>query len=109
MRLTLLVVGLLRRGIIDFDRRFRLQRAQGLVASGDDFIALLQTVGDLNVGDTADAGFDRAENSLLTVDDEDTLNLVLLGISARDRWSRGERYTAAAIALGSLLGLVQIL
>src|SRR5258708_32512006 len=108
MRLTLLVVGLLRRGIIDFDRCFRLQRAEGLVASGDDFIALLQTVRDLNVGDTADAGFDRAENSLLAVDDEDALNLVLLVISARDRWRRSERYIAAAIALGGFLGLVQI-
>src|SRR5579864_9376516 len=38
------------RGIVDFDARGRLERAQRFVTSGDDLVAFLQAADDFNVG-----------------------------------------------------------
>src|SRR5713101_7588022 len=53
--LALLIVWFLGRGIIHLDRGFRLQRAQGLIAPHNNFIIGLQTLGNFDVGDAADA------------------------------------------------------
>src|SRR5258708_647419 len=71
---ALLIVDFLGCGIIDFDWSFRLQGAQSFVTAHHDLIARLQTIGDLNVRDSADAGFHGLEKRFFPVNHEDSLN-----------------------------------
>src|ERR1700758_222725 len=87
------VFRLLWRRVVDLDARFRLQRAQRLIASDHNFIALLQALGHLNVGDSAYPRLDRTEDGLLAVNHKYALNFVLLGISRRRRRWRGKGHT----------------
>src|SRR6185437_15581112 len=89
--LTRLIIafGLLRRGVIHLYARLRLERAQCFVAANHDFVALLKSFSDLDVGHAGDTRLDRAEKRLLPIDHEHALNLVLLGIARRRRrWRR---------------------
>src|SRR5277367_4156712 len=108
--LALLIVGLLRRGVIYLDGRFRLQRAQRLVASHDDFVAGLQTLGDFNIRYAGNPGIHRLEYCLLAMDYEHALHFVLLRIAPRGDGGRsGQRHARVAAFLGALRGFIQIL
>src|SRR5580658_2554173 len=88
--LALLIVLFLRRGIIYLHAGLGFERSQCLVAPNDNFIADLQTLGDLNVRNARDSSFHRTEECLFSVYDEDSLYLVLLGIARRSGRRRGQ-------------------
>src|SRR5439155_26687286 len=77
---------------LDLDLRLVLQRAQGLVGAGDDLLALLEPVPDLDLGLADDPGLHGAEAGLAALDDEDPLLLLallgrgsLVGLGGLDR------------------------
>src|SRR6266851_1864190 len=84
--LALIVLGLLRRGIVHYYRGVWPQCAQGFVASCDDFVLFLESLGYFNVCDTADACFHRHKEGFAFADNENALDLLFLGIGA---WGRG--------------------
>src|SRR5580704_9144408 len=100
---------LLRRGVIDLHARLGLERAQRFVAAHDDFVALLQSLGDFDVGHAGNSGFDGAEEGLLAVHHEHALNLILFRIARRRRGWRRERHARTGALLVILRRVLQIL
>src|SRR5260370_7413754 len=104
---SLFFFNLLRRRIVHFDRRFRLQSAQRFGTSHYNFVPRLQSLCNFNVGHARDAGFHGTEHGLLAVDDKNPLDLILLGVASCNRRRRGQRNVA--LLLPALRRLVQIL
>src|SRR5579864_8163754 len=84
MDLHLVFVRRFRRGVIYFYARVRFERAQRLVASGNDLIAFLQTIDHLNIGDAGNSGCDRHELSAFVPNHKDALNFRILFQRGRD-------------------------
>src|ERR1700686_1741633 len=93
--------------VIHLDARRWFQRAQRFIAANHNLVTRLQSLGNFDVGHTADAGFDGAKNRFLSVDDEHTLHFFLLGITGRRRRRRGQSYAGVAIFAGVLRGFFQ--
>src|SRR6266496_4760885 len=64
--------------IVYFDAGPRFQGTQNLVAASDDFVTLLQSLGNFDIRGPADSGLDRDEFRFLVADDEHALDLFLL-------------------------------
>src|SRR6266568_2446754 len=106
---ALLIVLLLRRAVVHLYRRFRLQGAQRLVAPDDNLVSRLQTLCNLDVRDTGDAGFNRPEHRLFAVHHDHTLHFILFRVARRRGWRRRQRHASASLFLGLLRSFVQIL
>src|ERR1700730_3871734 len=100
---------LLGRCVIYLDARCWLQRAQRLIAANHDLVARLQSLGNFDVGHTADARLDRAKYRFLTVDHEHTLHFFLLGITGCRRRRRGQGNAGVTILTGVFSRLFQVL
>src|ERR1035437_4755060 len=105
---VVLIVGLFGGGVVDLDAGFGFQGAKSFVAADDDFVAFLKTLGDFNVGDAGNAGVDRAEDGFLSIDDENTLDLVFFRIAGGGGRRSGQRDAGTRTAFGVLCGFFQI-
>src|SRR5208282_667522 len=105
---ALLIVLFLRRGVIYLHASLRLQRSQRFVAAHNNFVAYLQTFGDLDVGNAGDSRFHRTEECFFPVNDEDALYFVLLGIAGGSRRWRCQRNSRISLALGTLGRFLEI-
>src|SRR3981189_3610743 len=86
---ALLIVLFLRGAVVHLNLGLGLQRAQCLVAADYNFIAGLQALGNLNVGNAGNSRFHLAEHGLLGVDNEYALHFILFRIAGCWRRWRG--------------------
>src|ERR1700676_1734106 len=100
---------LLGRCVIYLDARRWLQRAQRFIAANHDLIARLQSLGNFDVGHTADASLNGAKNRFLTVDHEHALHFFLLGVTGCRRRRCGQGNAGVAVLAGVLSCLFQVL
>src|SRR5258708_1316861 len=105
--LALIVLVLLRRGIVHFDRGVWPQRAQGFVASWDDFVLFLKPLCHFDICDTADSCFHRHKKGFAFADNENALDLLFLGIGAWSRRWSGQSHAPVRFA-GLLRSLFQV-
>ena len=73
----------MRRAIIDFYLGLVAESPNDLVASGDDFLAILESGRHFDIGGSGDAGFELPEFRLSVDNHEDTLDFFLFGLVFR--------------------------
>src|SRR5690348_7787620 len=88
-------------GIIDFNGRAGLERANGFVAAGDDQIPFMQAAGNFDIGDAGDASLHGHEFGFAVAQNEDSLNV---GFHAGRAFAiRGRQRDTAAVAIFRLV------
>src|ERR1700686_2681083 len=96
---------LLGRRVIYLDAGGWFECAQGFIAANYNLVAGLQSLGNFDVGHTADARLDGAKNRFLAVDYEHALHFFLLGITRRGWWRRRKGNAGVSILAGVFGGL----
>src|SRR5580704_539563 len=87
-------------GIIYLNGSARAQGAQRFVAADYDLVAVFQAIRDLNVSNSGDARLYRDEFGFLSADNENALNVCLLGVCpcvCSGRGFRGRQRNTAAV------------
>src|ERR1700687_4131968 len=107
---TLLIFWFLRCRIIHLYLGLRLQRAQRLVTSYYDLVALLQPLSDLNVRYPGNPGLHRPEHRFFPATDQEyTLHFILLGIARCCWWTRRQCHARGLVVLGLFRSFLKVL